>query len=93
MFKNLTFNSYIWMLLGLGCLIYGSYMGWEARRYISRAFQLPFGLIFTGLAMALTGLTNGFTDYSPWGRKFTKTGVLLYLAGLPLLIYGFWKFI
>jgi hypothetical protein len=93
MLRNLTFNSYIWMFLGLGLLAYGGYMGWEVRRFITRAFPLPFGLIFTGLAMILTGLTNGFTDYTPLGRKFTKLGILLFLVGLPLLLYGVWGYL
>jgi hypothetical protein len=93
MLRNLTFNSYIWILLGLGCLIYGGFMGWEFRRAITRMFPLPFGLMLTGSAMIITGLTNGFTVYTPLGRKLTKVGILLFIAGLPLLLYGFWGYL
>ena len=93
MFRNLTFNSIIWILLGLGCLILGGYYGWEIRRNISRMFPLPFGLLLTGLAMTLCGLTNGFTDQSLWGRNLRKLGILCFLAGLPLLGYGVYRII
>jgi hypothetical protein len=88
MFRNLTFNSVLWIVMGVGCLIAGGYYGWDFRRYISRMFPLPFGLLLTGLGMSLCGLTNGFTDQTPWGRKFRKVGSLCFILGLPLLAYG-----
>ena len=88
MFRNLTFNSILWILMGLGCLIAGGYYGWEFRRAITRMFPLPGGLLLLGLAMSLCGLTNGFTDQSAWGRKFRKLGTLSFIIGLPLLAYG-----
>jgi hypothetical protein len=88
MFRKLTLNSILWMLMGLGCLIAAGFYGWEARKYISRGFPLPGGLLLTGLAMSLCGLTNGFTDQSPWGRKFKKLGILCFIAGLPLFAYA-----
>ncbi len=93
MFRNLTFNSIIWMVLGFGCFVAGVYYGWEFRRAITRMFPLPFGLSSVGLAMILCGLTNGFTDQSPLGRNARKLGILFFLVGLPLLLYGVWIYI
>jgi ABC-type spermidine/putrescine transport system permease subunit II len=95
MLRNLTFNSILWIVLGLGCFIAGSYYGWQYRRAITSIiyFSLIFGLLVTGLAMILCGLTNGFTDQTPWGRRFRKIGALAFIGGLPMLLYGFYRFI
>jgi hypothetical protein len=83
------------MVLGLVCFIAGSYYGWQYRRAITyiNNFSLIFGLLVTGLAMMLCGLTNGFTDQTPWGRRLKKLGTLCFLGGLPMLGYGLYRFI
>lgn len=90
MFRNLTFNSYIWILLGVGCIIAGSYFGWQYRRGIMRMFPLPFGLVLSGISMTISGLTNGFTDHTLLGRQLTKLATLTAIPGIPLLAYGIW---
>ena len=92
MWRNLTLNSIVWILLGLFCIGVGAYYGWEYRRAITRMFPIPFGFGITGIAMILCGYTNGFTDYSPTGRKIKKAGALLFLTGLPALFYSIWTF-
>ena len=91
MLRNLNFNSIVWILLGLACLVYGGYSIWLYRRAIVGMFQFPFGLVFTGIAMIFCGLTNGFTDISPLGRKFTKAGLFFFIPGIPLLLWGVWR--
>lgn len=91
MLRNLNFNSILWILLGIVSLGYGGYLVWFFRRGLMFNFQFPFGLVFTGIAMAFCGLTNGFTDVSPPGRKFKKIGLFFFIPGLPLLLWGVWK--
>lgn len=93
MLRNLTFNSIAWIVLGLIFFIWGSFLIWQYGRFITRAFPLPLGALLTGTAMILCGLTNGFTDHSPLGRKLKKLGTLFFLGGLPFLLYAFWQFI
>lgn len=92
MFRNLTLNSIIWIALGIFCFAISTYLGWEYRRAIRFMFPLPTGLTLTGIVMILAGLTNGFTDHTPLGRKLIKVAVLLAIPGLLLLVYGFWIF-
>jgi hypothetical protein len=93
MFRNLTLNSVVWILMGIGCVLAGGYYGWMYRYAITRMFPLPGGLFLIGLAMTICGITNGFTDQSPLGRKLKKAGILLFLAGIPLSVYAFSRFI
>lgn len=79
--------------MGLIFFIWGMFTTWQYGRFVMRAFPLVFGALLTGIAMILCGLTNGFTDHSPLGRKFKKTGILFFLGGVPLLLYSFWGFI
>lgn len=91
MLRNLTFTSIFWIALGLISFSYGGYLGWTYKRMITYMFPFPFGLTFTGIAMILCGVTNGFTDHTPLGRKITKVGVLLFLAGFSFLGLGIWR--
>ena len=87
MFRNLTLNSVVWMLLGLGFTFFGAYLTYKWRFYGFRLLPMPIGITFIGIAMILCGVTNGFTDHSPLGRKFKKIGAFLFIVGIPLVGY------
>lgn len=77
------------MFTGLLLIGLGGYVLWQMRMY----YILGGGLILVGGGSILCGLTNGFTDHSPRGRKLNKIGMFLFVAGLLPSIYGLWKFI
>ena len=87
MLRNLTFNSIIWILLGLGFFFGGAYLTYKWRYTGIRLLPMPIGILFVGIAMTLCGVTNGFTDHTPLGRKFKKIGAFLFIVGIPLIGY------
>lgn len=87
MLRNLTFNSIIWVILGLGFTLGGIYFTYKWRLYGFRLLPLPIGFLLIGIAMILCGITNGFTDHTPLGRKFKKVGAFLFIVGIPMVGY------
>ena len=77
------------MLIGVLLIGLGGYVLWKMRFY----YILGGGLVLLGGGSVFCGLTNGFTDHSPRGRKLNKVGLFLFLLGLLPTIYGLWKFI
>ena len=88
MFSNLTLNSIFWLFFGLLLMLCGAYVAYRLRMY-----PFAFGLASLGIGSILCGITNGFTDYSPRGRLFWRTGIVAILMGLALTIYYIIKFI
>jgi hypothetical protein len=86
MFQNLTFNSILWLIIGVALIAIGAYVGMRMRMYPFTA-----GLVFLGIGSSFCGWTNGFTDYSPTGRLLWKVGIPILLLGLLLTGYGLLK--
>lgn len=86
-FNSLTPTSIFWIILGtLGVLI-GAF--WVYRWRLGFIYP-SFGLVAFGSGGIVCGLTNGFTDQSPFGRKLSKFGLLFLLIGV--LLIGFYAF-
>ena len=88
MLRNLTLVSIFWIFLGLVLAATGGYYAYKWRMYL---LGVELGVLSIGVI--LCGMTNGFTDYSPTGRLFSKIGIISILIGLPLVIYSIYKFI
>ena len=82
MFFNLTLNAAVWLLIGLGSIVCGGFVGYKMR-------MIPFaiGLASLGFGCICCGLTNGFTDPSPKTQLLRKFGKLALLIGLPVTGY------
>ncbi|HRH41004.1 MAG TPA: hypothetical protein PKY82_05120 [Pyrinomonadaceae bacterium] len=96
MFQNLTFNSILWMVIGLGLFGWGLFNVWSFRHNPSAlanlyVFPSVAGFILLGLASILCGYTNGFTDYTRRGQAIKKIAVFLAVAGLPLAGFAIWR--
>jgi energy-converting hydrogenase Eha subunit C len=89
MLRNLTLTSIFWIFLGLVLAATGGY--YYAYKWRMYQFGVELGVLSIGVI--LCGMTNGFTDYSPTGRLFSKIGTISFLIGLPLVIYRIYKFI
>lgn len=87
MLRNLTFNSIVWIVLGVGFSIFAAYFAYKWRYMGFRLLPLPIGILFIGIGMILCGMTNGFTDHTPLGRKLKKIGAFLLIVGIPLAGY------
>ena len=88
MFQNLTLNSILIMLFGLGIIVVGIWSGIGAGARIQGA-----GLFFTGLGTAILGFTNGFVDLSPQGRFLFRVAIVSFLIGIPISLYYLFLFI
>ena len=89
MFNNLTFNSVMWILIGVG-LFAASIV--EVR--MMRIYAMAIGMIFLGIGCILCGITNGFTLYTPAGHLMRKAGVLSFLIGIiPTAYYVYIYFL
>jgi len=86
-FTSLTFNSVFLLVLGLLIAAAAGFVGYKWRMYPFAA-----GLFFLGIGSVLCGLTNGFTDQSPNGRRIRQFGVMILAAGLVLTFYYISKF-
>jgi len=71
MLRNLTLVSIFWIFLGLVLAATGGYYAYKWRMY---QFGVELGVLSIGVI--LCGMTNGFTDYSPTGRLFSKIGII-----------------
>lgn len=96
MFQNLTFNSILWMVIGLGLFGWGLFNIWGFRHNPSAlaslyVFPSVAGFVLLGLAAILCGYTNGLTDYSRRGQTIKKIVVFLAIAGLPLAGFAIWR--
>lgn len=89
MLKSLTLTAFFWILLGLGFFFGGAYFTYKWRMVWS---QLPMtvGFVMVGIGMILCGVTNGFTDHTPLGRKFKKIGAFLLIVGIAAIGYVAW---
>jgi energy-coupling factor transporter transmembrane protein EcfT len=87
MLRNLTLNSVIWIILGIGFFLGGAYLTFKWRSYGIMLLGMPIGIFLVGIAMILCGITNGFTDHSPLGRKLKKIGAFLFIVGIPPIGY------
>ncbi len=82
MLHNLNLSSILLIIIGLLLVAYG---GWSLYRY--RDYTWAAGMICLGVGNALFGVTNGFSDMTPKGRVFMKTGVTLLLFGIIIAGY------
>lgn len=87
--RNLTLTSFFWIILGVGFFLGGAYLTYKWRMIW---MQLPMwvGFMMFGVGMILCGLTNGFTDYTPLGRKLKKVGAFLLITGIIPIAYIAW---
>lgn len=81
-----TFNSILMIFIGLALIVFGV---WLATNPWGRIFGA--GFVFTGIGNILFGLTNGFTDMTPFGRTLFRFAVLAYLVGIPLIGYFLYR--
>lgn len=89
-FNSLTLTSICWLALGALGIFVGLY--WLYRWRL--AYMYPtFGLIALGGGGIVCGLTNGFTDQSPFGRKLSKFGLLFLIIGILMIGYYAYRFI
>jgi hypothetical protein len=87
MFQNLTLNSILIMLFGLGIIVLGIWSG------LAGARMQGAGFVFTGLGTAILGFTNGFVDLSPQGRFLFRAAIVSFLIGIPITLYYLFLFI
>lgn len=80
---NLTFNMILMIGIGLSLIGCGVWLGLAGSRVFGAS------LLFNGIGSLFWGLTNGFTDMSPRGQLFYKTGILCFLIGIVIMIYHF----
>ena len=75
--------------MGLGFAFAGVYFTYKWRMM---TMQLPMtiGFVMFGIGMILCGVTNGFTDHTPLGRKFKKIGAFLLIVGILPIGYVAW---
>lgn len=81
MFRNLTLNSILIIIIGLGLI---SLAVWSA---LNGGRIQGAGLFLTGLGTILLGFTNGFVDMTPQGRFLFRVGVVAFLIGIPISLY------
>jgi hypothetical protein len=76
-----TLNS--WLLFGIGVLFFfGSFF--HLILYHDRLLSV--GLAASGVGFAMLGLTEGFADPTPRGRRMYKIGLIAFIIGVPILI-------
>lgn len=83
MFLLVSLNSLLVMAIGLAFFLGGAYHGVY---YRDRIFA--FGLCATGIGFLFLGITEGFTDITPRGKILYRLGIIAFLVGLPIVIYG-----
>ena len=83
---QLTFNSILMILIGLGLMAFGVWLG---LRSWGRMFGV--GFFSTGIGNVLFGATNGFTDMTPIGRKLFRFALVAYLVGIPIIAYFLYR--
>ena len=79
---QITFNSVLMILIGLSLIVFGV---WLITKPSSRMYAA--GFLFTGFGNILFGMTNGFTDMTPIGRKLYRIALITYIIGIPVIIY------
>ena len=87
MFRNLTLNSILMIIIGFGLIFLAVWSVMKGAR-IQGA-----GLFFTGLGTVFLGLTNGFVDMSPQGRFLFRVAIVSFLIGIPISLYYLFLFI
>ena len=88
MFQNLTLNSILIILFGLGLIVLGIWSAVGAGARVQGT-----GFVFTGLGTAILGFTNGFVDLSPQGRFLFRVAIVSFLIGIPITLYYLFLFI
>jgi len=83
---QITFNSVLMILIGLSLLAFGVWLTTNPRTRIYCA-----GFFFTGVGNILFGMTNGFTDMTPLGRKLYRIALITYIIGIPIIIYFLYR--
>ncbi len=76
-----TLNS--WLLLGIGVLFFFGGI-FHLISYHDRVLSI--GLAASGVGFALLGLTEGFADPTPRGRRMYRIGIIAFIIGVPILI-------
>lgn len=90
LFGNLTPTSFFWIALGSFGVLLGAYWFYRYRLW----YLYPsLGSVALGCGAIVCGLTNGFTDQSPFSRKLSKFGLLFLLIGALLVGYHVYRFI
>lgn len=87
MFRNLTLNSILILIIGFGLIVFAV---WSV---FTRARVQGAGLFFFGLGTIFLGLTNGFVDMSPQGRFLFRVGIVSFLIGIPISLYYLFLFL
>jgi hypothetical protein len=84
---NASLNAILISLLGVVFLIGGVYF------FISPGGRiLGFGMLVTAVGCICCGLTDGFTELVPPGPALKRLGAAAFIIGLPILIYGGYKY-
>lgn len=91
--QNLTGTSILWIIIGVAAFILGAFLGWQFRTSLMMLIPTAGGIFALGLGCVMMGLTNGFTDHSPYGRMFTRIGTFSFIIGIPLVGYTVSRFI
>ena len=47
-----------------------------------------FGLVACGVGFVFFGFTEGFTDPTPRGKLLYRIGIISFIIGLPIVLYG-----
>jgi len=81
-----TFNSILMILVGLALAVFGVFL---AMNSWSRFFAV--GFFFTAFGNILFGMTNGFTDMTPIGRKLFRFALVAYIVGIPIIVYFLYR--
>jgi hypothetical protein len=74
------------ILIGLSLVAFGIWLITIPRTRIYAA-----GFLFTGFGNVLFGMTNGFTDMTPVGRKLYRIALITYIIGMPIIIYFLYR--
>ncbi len=79
---QITFNSVLMILIGLGLIAFGL---WLVTKSGNRLYGV--GFLSTGIGNVLLGVTNGFTNMTPVGRKLYRIALIAFIIGIPIIIY------
>ena len=79
---QLTLNSVLMIIIGLGLMIFGVWLASNPGFRVSGA-----GFFLTGIGSILFGLTNGFTNMTPTGRMLYRLALIAFIGGIPIIAY------
>ena len=83
---NFSLNAVLVLILGMVFLAGGIYFFVFAGLRI-----LGIGMLMTAVGCICCGLTDGFTDPTPRGSFFKRTGAGAFILGIPILAYASYR--